>query len=193
MGPTAKKSKLGKGSRVKITAGKGLDQVGSIFWVGASRYGDGQRFGISADDGETYWVDESNVVEAADSAPAEPSETFEKGDRVRFKNRGQEGTGSVFWTGKSRHGPGQRLGVRDDENPDDAVWIDARFCERIEGEAPAPPPRRSAGGFSDGDPTPDEYNTSLGMDEGPPPPPLDESAYEGWDTDESPDEIPADW
>lgn len=185
----------GKGDRVKIISGKGKDQSGSIFWVGDSRYGDGKRYGVSADDGETYWVDQEHVEAAGEAPPADPGETFDKNDRVRFKNRGREGTGTVFWTGKSRQGPGQRLGVRDDENPDDAVWIDARFCERIEGEAPAPAPRRGGGGgFGDEEVAlPSEYSQSLGVDDGPPPAPMDDGAYVDYGADDGDDEPPLDW
>lgn len=189
-----------KGDRVKIKSGKGLGVCGSIFWEGASRYGDGKRFGMRGDDGETYWVDQSQVEEASGPAPVEEAgDTFEKGARVQFKLGEREGVGSVFWTGNSRNGPGQRLGVRDDENPDDAVWIDARFCQAIEGEAPARPQRGGGGGGGGGSQgyeddevdLPAEYNTSMSEADLPPAAPADDDFYTGFESDD--DGVPDEW
>ena len=118
---------MDKGQRVRITGGRqGKDQTGTIFWKGPNKYGSGDRYGVRADDGETYWVSGDNV-EATDAAapPIDAGPTFAKGDRVAYKVRGEEGIGSVFWIGESRSGPGQRLGVRPDGS-DDAVWLDSR-------------------------------------------------------------------
>ena len=125
-----------KGSRVRIKTGPQTGVMGSIFWTGKDKYRGGMRFGIRGDDGETHWVSESDVEPTDAPEPEiEQGETFDKGDRVEFKNRGNTGTGTVFWTGDSRQG-GQRLGVRDDADPDNAVWIDARFCTRTSVPAP---------------------------------------------------------
>lgn len=133
---------MDKGARVRITGGRnGVGVAGEIFWKGPNKWGKGDRFGIRGDDGETYWVSESDVEASEGPAPEpEPGPTFSKGDRVAFRAGGREGTGSVFWIGENKRGPGQRLGIRDDapEGEDDAVWIDARFARPLEGESSAP-------------------------------------------------------
>jgi len=183
-----KNKKLGKGSRVRITSGPTAGVTGSIFWSGKDKFRGGMRFGVRGDDGDTHWVNEG-IVEASDSEEPtnDDAEKFEKGDRVKFKQRGEEGTGSVFWIGDSRQG-GQRLGVRNDDDPDNAVWIDARFCTRIEGEAPAPARGRGGGGRGRGAPAGgdwgagDEFSDNsweaaqAGMDERVPEPPPDMGA-----------------
>ena len=132
-----------KGTRVQIIGGRnGKGESGTIFWTGKNKWGDGERFGVRADSGETYWVADKDVEPTnAAPPPAEAGPTFNKGDRVAFSVRGREGTGTVFWIGKSKHGPGQRLGVRDDdpESSEDAVWLEARQARAIEGEAPPRP------------------------------------------------------
>ncbi len=135
---------MDKGSRVRITSGPQTGITGTIFWSGKDKYNGGKRFGVRGDDGETHWVGES-IVEATDAPePVADGPTFEKGDRVAFKQQGQVGTGTIFWLGDSRQG-GQRLGVRNDADPDNAVWIDARFCKRSDSEAP-PSARGGSGG-----------------------------------------------
>ena len=140
--------KYDKGARVQIKPGNnGAGVCGEVFWKGAKKWGDGERLGVRGDDGETYWIDDDGV-EATDqkSAPPEPGLTYSKGDRVKFKNRGQEGRGSVFWIGDSRNGPGQRLGINDDDG-EDAVWLDARFASPLpEDEDTAPQQSGSYGG-----------------------------------------------
>ena len=133
---------IDKNTRVTITTGDGKGQSGTVFWTGADKYRGGQRLGVRGDDGETYWVSEGDVETTTDAPPA--GATYDKGDRVRFRNHGQEGTGTVFWTGESRSTGGQRLGIRDDQSPDDAVWIDARFVSPLSPEDDAGPPPASA-------------------------------------------------
>ena len=133
-----------KGTRVRITAGEGEGVTGSVFWTGKDRYREGMlRLGVRGDDGETYWASQSDVNVCDDPLPA--GEHFEKDDRVQFRVRGEQGTGTVFWIGESRNGPGQRLGIRDDANPEDAVWLDARMVKHLDADAdpgPAPAPER---------------------------------------------------
>jgi hypothetical protein len=177
-----------KGTRIKIISGEGMDQTGTVFWTGKDRYRDGLRLGVRGDDGETYWISQADVEETDAVVPV--GETFDKGDRVRFRNSGAEGFGTVFWIGQSRDGPGQRLGIRDDSNPEDAIWLDARFAEALaEGEgppAPPPPARGSRGGGGGGgggggrrdeevDEMPADYAPSLSSDEMPPMAPIDDS------------------
>lgn len=59
-----------KGDRVRIISGaSGVGLICEVFWTGASKYGDGMRYGVRGPDEETYWVD-GNQVEADPSAPA---------------------------------------------------------------------------------------------------------------------------
>ena len=123
--------KFGKGDRIRITQGPAEGVTGTIFWKGENKYGPGERYGVRGDDGETHWIDGASV-EATDAAVPE-GPTFERGDRVKFRVQGQEGTGTVFWTGQNRHGPGQRLGVNPDgaDGRDDALWLDARAARPL--------------------------------------------------------------
>jgi hypothetical protein len=166
-----------KGQRVTVVKGRnGKGESGTIFWKGPNKWGEGERLGVRSDSGETFWVSDQDV-EATDgsAAPPQAGPTFSKGDRVSFKDRGREGTGMVFWIGESRHGPGQRLGVRDDapEGSDDAVWIEATQARPLEGAAPAPrspAPDRSYGGGGETDdsiPPAQSYDMPP-LDDGPP-------------------------
>jgi hypothetical protein len=193
-------SKIDKGTRVRITAGRAEGVTGSVFWKGENKYGPGERYGVRGDDGETHWVS-ADQVEASD-APEPEGETFDKGDRVRFQTDGEERTGTVFWTGDNRHGAGQRLGVNPDDGDgrDDAVWLNALGVERLEGDSAPPPPRRSANPYQDGGGSsghrsddgvadiPADYSQPVGMDELPPAPPLDDSAadqFAAWAEDDN--------
>ena len=136
---------MDKGSRVRIISGPNTGVTGTIFWSGKDKYKGGKRFGVRGDDGETHWVGQ-DLVESTDAPePAVEGPTYEKGDRVSFKQQGQAGTGTIFWIGDSRRG-GQRLGVRNDEDPDNAVWIDARYCTPSD----TPEPAGAGGGRSGG-------------------------------------------
>lgn len=179
---------MDKGTRVKIIDGNGKGTTGTVFWTGPDRYNpQGLRLGISGDDGETYWASKDDVDVSDSQAPAAP--TFDKGDRVRFRNRGQEGTGTVFWIGESRSGPGQRLGIRDDADPDEAVWLDARFAKPLPpdedpGEGPAMHPQPTARPAQGPDLSP--------PDRGEEPPPIDDSYIDQMaaQVDTEPDDVP---
>ncbi|TNE87123.1 MAG: hypothetical protein EP330_19325 [Deltaproteobacteria bacterium] len=187
---------MDKGTRVRIIGGRnGKGKTGEIFWKGPNKWGEGERFGVRGDDGQTYWVAEKDCEKASGPAPEpEAGDTFEKGDRVRFQWRGREGTGTVFWIGESRNGPGQRLGVRDDapEGEEDAVWLDARFCKALgeeeDGHAPAPrQERQAASDYDDEIPAAQSYEMPP-LDDGPP---LDDAYVDSWasavdDEDEPP-------
>ncbi|MEN0064292.1 MAG: hypothetical protein AAGA48_19235 [Myxococcota bacterium] len=146
-----------KGNRVAIVKGrKGNGATGTVFWIGDDKYNEGQkRLGVRGDDGETYWVS-ADYVELTDVPEAEPGEPdYEKGDRVAFTNRGEEGIGEVFWVGPSKHGPGYRVGIKLEGDED--LWLDSRQVRRLDDEAGsvAPAPVASTGEpppFEDGDP-----------------------------------------
>ncbi len=180
-----------KGDRVKILEGNGSGRLGEVFWTGPNKWGPGSRLGVRGDDGEAYWVNEADTEPSTAEAPApEPGETFDKGDRVAFTQRGQLGEGTVFWTGRSRGG-GQRLGVRPDDS-EDAVWVDARFARRVEPQA-SPAPLTSP---ADDERDSIEYAPPLGPDDLPPMAPLDDDAIDRMasEIDEAEDEgAPGDW
>lgn len=48
---------LAKGSRVELQDG----QQGSVFWYGASKFGDGMRVGVETEDGSKHWLDAHEV------------------------------------------------------------------------------------------------------------------------------------
>lgn len=174
---------MDKGARVTITGGRnGKGVSGEVFWKGANKWGSGERLGVRGEDGETYWVSDEDVELASGPAPkVEAGPTFSKGDRVMFKQRGEEGTGSVFWIGESRNGPGQRLGIRNDADPDNAVWLDARFAKPLEGEAPPAGGAPPAVLHDDGD-SEEPWSPPVNMDEVPGPP-IDD-AYVDYGSDE---------
>jgi hypothetical protein len=58
-----------KGDRVRIRAGEDKGVVGSVFWVGESKFGKGQRYGIRGDDEDTYWADQAQVEASDEPAP----------------------------------------------------------------------------------------------------------------------------
>lgn len=166
-----------KGTRVVVVGGRSSKGVtGTVFWTGPDRYGDGLRVGVRGDDGETHWLSAEHVekLEAgADPGAAEAPEV-DKGARVSFKVQGEPTEGEVFWIGENKFGPGQRLGVRDDDG--ETHWVDAVQVKVLEaGAGPAPrgddrgaPPAPGIDdqppppGIEDEPPPPDDYN-------GPPP------------------------
>lgn len=119
---------LKKGDRIKVIKGrKAKDVVGTIFWFGDNKFGEGKRLGIEGDDGETYWVPEDYVEPTKDEAPeVEPPE---KGARVRFEFQGVMVEAEVFWSGPSKSGRGHRVGVKDGEG--EPHWLDARKVEIV--------------------------------------------------------------
>ena len=64
---------------------------------------------------------------------------MEKGDRVDIiggrKGRGKSGT--VFWKGENKYGPGERYGVRGDDG--ETYWVVEDDVQRSETSAPPPP------------------------------------------------------
>ena len=177
-----------KGDRVEIKPGEqGAGVTGEVFWIGTKKWGDGERLGVRGDDGDTYWIDDTGVEKSTKGPPPpDPSQTFSKGDRVSFKSRGREGRGRVFWIGESRHGPGQRLGI-DDDDGEEAVWLDARFARALDpadDSAPAAAPAPASGGYggpsyggssSNDDDADIPWTPPLDMNAMPAPPPMDDS------------------
>ncbi|HHO49494.1 MAG TPA: hypothetical protein ENK18_01160 [Deltaproteobacteria bacterium] len=127
-----------KGARVEIVSGPtGRDVVGTVFWIGDDRFNEGtKRLGVQGDDGETYWVSGDNV-EASEAAIPEPQGPQpQRGDRVAWRQREEEGEGEVFWTGENKHGPGLRLGIKCDDG--ETRWFDARAVTLLSNDGPTP-------------------------------------------------------
>jgi hypothetical protein len=176
-----------KGARVTIVHGRtGKGVSGTVFWTGPNKYGSGERLGLRGDDGETYWSTDEDV-EAATGAPPvlEAGPSFNKGDRVAFTQGGLECAGTVFWTGDSRNGPGQRIGIKDDANPDEAVWLDSRQARALTDEplSASPAPRASATpsrASSEDDDGAVSIGAPISLDELPEPPPMDDGYADQW-------------
>ena len=113
---------LKKGARVFARQLGKADIRGSITWVGPSRYGDGYRYGVKADDGSTHWVDEDSVIPEA--GPSEPgADEIQKGSRVRVIGGAHAGVeGDVYTAGAAG-----RFGVRDDD--EETYWVDSEHLE----------------------------------------------------------------
>ena len=184
-----------KGTRIRVVKGrKHKDAVGTVFWSGPDKYNEGKtRLGVKADDGETIWVASDYVEAISGGAAAEeppPVAPPNKGDRVRWKNRGQEGVGTVFWVGPSKSGPGHRVGIRQDDS-DDAVWCDARQVTVVSDDDAPPTPRAATPAPAGGDDVVDAFAdgaapagaSHLDADV-----PFDDSAY--FPIDEDADDVP---
>lgn len=125
-----------KGERAAIVGGnKPLGTRGEVFWVGENKYGPGMRYGLKADDGRTYWLNDEEIGSEDGAPPAPPDKPksdkpeLDKGTRVKIvgtKDAGAEG--EIFWTGQSRYGPGMRYGVKDGE---ETYWVDEENVEVI--------------------------------------------------------------
>ncbi|MEZ4335309.1 MAG: hypothetical protein R3B82_01660 [Sandaracinaceae bacterium] len=144
MGEGAEKPAFEKGDRAAIVAGRKnpVGIRGQIFWVGENKYGDGMRYGLRGDDGETYWCDQSHLgPEDAAPPPPEgstgPKEAIDKGARVSITKGPSAGVeGEVFWVGESRYGPGMRYGIRDEAG--ETHWADSHQVEALAAPAPKP-------------------------------------------------------
>jgi len=137
-----------KGDRAAIVAGKkNVGVRGQVFWIGDNKYGEGKRYGLRGDDGETYWVDGSNIgVEdgappAPDAPPPKP--LIPKGSRVSITKGGSAGVeGEVFWSGENKYGPGNRYGIKDDEG--ETHWADSNQVEQLSAPAEGASEARSS-------------------------------------------------
>jgi hypothetical protein len=138
-------AKFEKGSRAAVVAGKkGVGVRGQVFWIGENKYGPGSRYGLRGDDGDTYWLDDTQIGPESAGQAAPPSQdkkptasgpALDKGQRVVLK--ANQVRGEVFWVGQSRYGDGMRYGVRD--NDGNAHWVDAHELDVDRSEAAAMP------------------------------------------------------
>ena len=137
-----------KGDRAAIVKGrKNVGVRGQVFWIGDNKYGDGKRYGLRGDDGETYWVDGTNIGPEEGAPPAPdappPKETFAKGSRVSITKGPSAGVeGEVFWVGESKYGVGMRYGIKDGSG--ETHWADSNQVDLL--APPSPDAPRSGGG-----------------------------------------------
>lgn len=127
---------IAKGSRVKIIGGKeGIGDIGDVFWLGENKYGPGMRAGVKTEKGITYWVDTNDLgsvdahVSDTEIEASKENSKFGRGDDVRIiSGEGVGATGTIFWWGESRFGPGMRAGVEAENG--EKYWIDAENLEK---------------------------------------------------------------
>lgn len=155
-----KKPAFEKGDRAAIVAGKKnpIGVRGQVFWIGENKYGDGMRYGLRGDDGETYWCDASHLGPEADAPPPPATDAakpaFAKGARLSItKGPGAGVEGEVFWVGESRFGPGMRYGIKDDAG--ETHWADSHQVELLAAPT-AKPAGPASGGRRPGGPPADE-------------------------------------
>jgi hypothetical protein len=143
---------LERGARARVVGGKTAKGVtGTIFWIGDNKFGEGKRYGLKGDDGQTYWVPSEHVEADDKPAPAvvpamsasPPGPALVRGDRVAWRAPdGDERWGEVFWVGASKRGDGAvRVGVKDPGG--ETLWFDASQLRVVDG-APPPSPRKVA-------------------------------------------------
>lgn len=129
--------KFDKGDRAAIVSGrKGVGIRGEVFWIGPNKYGPGMRYGLKGDDGQTHWLDESEIGPEAEAPPAPPpppaGPVLAKGDRAEIvsgKDAGKQG--EVFWTGQSRYSDQMRYGIKDDDG--ETYWVDQPLVKKVGG------------------------------------------------------------
>lgn len=129
---------IGKGSSVRIVGGKDDGVTGRVFWEGPNKFGPGRRYGLKDANGTTFWVDEDHVELHGDQPEKKEAtgDVFEKGDRVRIVAGDAKGhSGTVFWVGESKFGPGKRFGVRGDDG--ETYWADQGEAEATDEPAPS--------------------------------------------------------
>lgn len=166
---------LGKGDRVRVVGGrKSKGATGTIFWVGENKYGEGQRFGLHGDDGETHWIPEEHCEPWSEAPPEPTGPEVQRGDRVRWTEGEQPLEGEVFWLGPNKFGPGTRCGVKDDDG--ETHWVDSRKL------IPGDHERRPGAAEPDGGFVPTDLSE----------PPLDADVWDGSPLSTSPD-VPPDW
>lgn len=149
------------GDRAAIVKGRNNVGIrGQVFWIGENKYGPGVRYGLRGDDGESYWVDETNIgpEEGAPPAPdaAEPGEPLARGSRVSItKGRSAGVVGEVFWVGDSKYGAGMRYGVKDEDG--ETHWADGREVELLAAPEAGGGEARGGGAEPSGDAPPDDH------------------------------------
>jgi len=130
-------ARFDKGDRAAIIGGKNpLGTRGEVFWVGENKYGAGMRYGLKADDGRTYWLNDEEIGSEEGAPPPPPPKPasdkpeLEKGTRVKIVGNKDAGVeGEIFWTGQSRYGPGMRYGIKSGE---ETYWADEDNVEVLE-------------------------------------------------------------
>lgn len=115
---------LPKGTRVFARRLGKADIRGTITWVGPSRYGDGYRYGVRADDGSTHWVDEADITPEAGPATVS-ADAIQKGTRVSVTKGPHAGVvGEVYIASAAG-----RFGVRDDD--EETFWVEGKHLQKV--------------------------------------------------------------
>ena len=103
---------IGKGSSVRITAGRNEGSAGVVFWEGPNKFGPGKRYGVRGADGETYWVSEGGLERRDEPPPADalkqPAETRTRQTETKGKNKHGKKKGNG-------EGKGEKKGVKKGE------------------------------------------------------------------------------
>ena len=108
---------LNNGARVFARRLGKADVRGEVVWSGPSKYGDGWRYRIRAEDGSEHWVDEKDITVESNPESTDP-DAIRKGSRVKVIGGKHEGVeGDVFTVTAGR------IGVRDDF--EETYWVDA--------------------------------------------------------------------
>ncbi len=158
-----------KGDRAAIVSGrKNVGVRGQVFWIGDNKYGEGKRYGLRGDDGETYWIDGSHLgpEQGAPPAPEAPPEkpAIAKGARASITKGPSAGVeGEVFWVGDNKYGPGKRYGIKDDGG--ETHWADSNQVEQIAAPAAPAASKDSSAPPADDAPLPDGEDDFAGRDD----------------------------
>jgi hypothetical protein len=98
------------------------DVRGRITWSGPSKWGDGFRYKVQAEDGVSHWADEKDLTLEAEAPGADP-DAIRKGTRVKVTGGPHAGIeGDVYIVG-----PASRFGIRDDD--EETYWVDGKDLE----------------------------------------------------------------
>jgi len=99
------------------------DVRGVVTWAGPSKFGNGYRYKIRADDGSSHWVDDKDLTVEDDPAAADAL-AIRKGTNVVVTGGEHAGVeGEVYIAGS-----GGRFGIRDDD--EQTYWVDEKHLER---------------------------------------------------------------
>ena len=99
------------------------DVRGQITWAGPSKFGDGYRYKVLAEDKSSHWVDEKDLTLEAEPTEADAL-AIRKGTNVVVTGGPHAGVeGEVYIAGA-----GGRFGIRDDD--EETYWVDEKHLER---------------------------------------------------------------